>query len=95
TEHNKSRPPMEKVIRHADGLMISTLEWSAIKVSARMIKNELWTLPLPTDPRAREQAQTKVYYKNWYPKEWSHAVWRLEGEHYLLTLCVSHWKVEH
>jgi hypothetical protein len=86
---------MDRVIRQEDGTLISTLEWNAIKASARLLKHELRLLPTPADRRAQIQPKTKVYYKTYYPREWSHAVQRLEEEQPLLRLCSSHWKAEH
>lgn len=44
TEANKSCPLMERAVHHADGRMVSTSEYNAIKTLARMIKSELWQL---------------------------------------------------
>lgn len=44
-DSNKSRPSMDRAVRHPDGTMISDSEWSAIKASARRIANELAALP--------------------------------------------------
>jgi hypothetical protein len=86
---------MDKVIRHEDGSQINTQEWNAIKASTRMSKHELRQLPPPSDQRAQNQAQTKVYYKQYYPKEWTRITLQLEDDQPLLKLCSSHWKAEH
>ena len=44
---NASRPSMEKAIHHGDGTMITSSEWSAIKVSACAVKADLLSLSLP------------------------------------------------
>jgi hypothetical protein len=45
TESNKSRPAMDRAIRHPDGRMVCDVEWNAIKASARLIVHELASLP--------------------------------------------------
>ena len=95
TKSNKSRPPMDRVVRREDGSLISTLEWNAIKASAWLLKHELRLLPTPTDRQAQLQAKTKVYYRSYHSREWLRAVQWLEEEQPLLRLCASHWKAEH
>jgi hypothetical protein len=95
TESNKSRPPMDRVIHHEDGSQITSQEWNTIKASARMLKYELRQLPLPLDRRAQIQSKTKVFYKQYYPKEWTRMILQLEEDQPLLKLCCSHWKAEH
>lgn len=86
---------MDRVIRHEDGSQITSQEWNAIKASARMLKYELRQLPLPLDRRAQNQSKTKVFYKQYYPKEWTRMILQLEEDQPLLKLCCSHWKAEH
>jgi len=71
------------------------LEWNAIKASAHLLKQKLRTLPTPMDWQTQIQAKTKVYYKTFFPREWTCIIQWLEEEQPLLRLCVSHWKVEH
>jgi hypothetical protein len=92
---NTSRPSMEKAIRHGDGTMITSSEWSAIKVSARAVKADLLSLPLPRDRRAKDQSRTKVYFRTYFRREWDSAVAKLESHQPLLALCSSHWKADH
>jgi hypothetical protein len=40
---------MEQAIRHADGTLITTSEYAAIKATGRMIKTELLSLPPSRD----------------------------------------------
>jgi len=86
---------MEKALRHADGTMITSSEWSAIKVSARAVKADLLSLPPPQDWRAKDQSRTKVYFCTYFRHEWDSAVAKLESYQPLLALCSSHWKVDH
>ena len=87
--------PMDQVIRHEDGSLISTLEWNTIMASACLIKHKLRLISTPTDRRAQSQPKTKVYYRTFHTQEWMHAVQHLEEEQLLLKLCTSHWKAEH
>jgi hypothetical protein len=91
-ESNKSRPPMDRVIRLKDSRQISA---QAIKASARMLKYELRQLPPPLDQQAHNQAKMKVFYKQYHPKEWTHIILQLEDDQPLLKLCSSHWKAEY
>jgi hypothetical protein len=92
---NTSRPSMEKALRHDDGTMITSSEWSAIKVSARAVKADLLSLPPPRDQRAKDQSRTKVYFRTYFRREWDSAVAKLESYQPLLALCSSHWKADH
>jgi hypothetical protein len=92
---NASRPSMEKAIRHNDGTMITSSEWSAIKVSARAVKADLLSLRPPRDRRAKDQSRTKVYFRTYFRHEWDSALAKLESYQPLLALCSSHWKADH
>lgn len=92
-ETNRSRPSMNRAIRHPDGTMITDSEWSAIRASARRITNELGGLP--DSSRQSRMRRTKTYYRTFHPREWTHAVMRLEAEQPLLKLCSSNWKADH
>jgi len=92
---NASRPSMEKALRHANATMITSSEWSAIKVSARAVKANLLSLPPPRDRRAKDQSHTKVYFRTYFRREWDSAVAKLESYQPLLALCSSHWKADH
>ncbi|KAF8816024.1 hypothetical protein BYT27DRAFT_7027805, partial [Phlegmacium glaucopus] len=96
-ESNKSRPSMDRAIRHPDGTMISDSEWSAIKASARRIANELSALPdhIHGSSRQARMRKTKMYYQTHYAKDWASALLRLEAEQPLLKLCASNWKADH
>ena len=94
TESNKSRPAMERAIRHSDGRMITDSEWNAIKASARMIKYELHQLPAPQQRLSKER-WTKMYYRTNHPMQWQAAITKLETMQPLLQLCASHWKADH
>jgi hypothetical protein len=86
---------MAKAIRHPDGRMITTSEWNAIRVSARMIKNELRQLPASQHRAAKGRRKTKMYYRTYHFKEWMDAIRKLEGEQPLLALCAFNWKADH
>ena len=92
-ESNKSRPSMDRAVRHPDGSTITDSEWSAIKVSARRIVNEL--SQLPDSNRQAKMRKTKSFYRSQHPKEWTNAIARLEAEQPLLRLCSSNWKADH
>ena len=93
-DSNKSRPSMDRAIRHQDGTMVTNMEWSAIKASARRIANELAGLPDPTNRQARMR-RTKMFYRTYHARAWTHAISRLEDEQPLLKLCSSNWKADH
>jgi hypothetical protein len=95
TPGNISRPSMLEAIRHQDGRMISSAEYSAIRGSASMIKRELLLLPKPRDRRAQGRRKTKAYFRTWHPEEWQKALRKLEGQQPLLALCAAHWKADH
>jgi len=92
TEFNKSRPAMDRAIRHENGTMISLSEWNAIKGSARMIRYELQKLPVSDRRGAPKKRRGKVYYRSHHPKEWAEAIAKLERLQPLLMLCTSNWK---
>ena len=94
-ESNKSRPSMDRAIRHPDGTMISNSEWSAIRSSARRIANELRSLPDSGTSRQARMQRTKMYYRTHHPRDWTAAIMRLETEQPLLKLCSSNWKADH
>lgn len=92
---NTSRPPMEKCIRDENGNKITPGEWSAIKVSSRMLVHDLLSLPKSKDRRAIGQSKTKKYFKAWHREEWYTAVSKLETQQPILALCAAHWKADH
>jgi hypothetical protein len=92
-DSNKSRPSMDRAVRHPDGTMISDCEWSAIKASARRIANELSALP--DSFRQARMRRTKGYYRTHHARDWTRAILRLEAEQPLLKLCSSNWKADH
>ena len=94
-ESNKSRPSMDRAIRHPDGTMINDSEWSAIKSSARRIANELLALPDCGSVRQAKMQKTKTYYQTNHAKDWTRSITRLETEQPLLKLCASNWKADH
>lgn len=92
---NRSRPPMDKAVRTADGRMVTKGEWRAIKATARMIiTTELTKLPVPTNSVARKGERTKTWYKTHYPIEWNAAIMQMEAQQPLLALCAAHWKAD-
>jgi hypothetical protein len=95
TPTNASRPPMEHAIRHPDGTMISSSEWSAIKATARMVKSDLLSLPPSRDRRAKDRQKTKTYFRTYHPREWESALDKMETQQPLLALCSAHWKADH
>ena len=92
-DSNKSRPSMDRAVRHPDGTMISDNEWSAIKASSRRIANEL--AALPDSSRQARMRRTKMYYRTYHAREWTKAILRLETEQPLVKLCSSNWKADH
>ena len=92
-DSNKSRPSMDRAVRHPDGTMISDSEWSAIKASARRIANELGALP--DTARQARMRRTKMYYRTHHARDWTAAILRLETEQPLLSYCSSNWKADH
>jgi hypothetical protein len=87
---------MERAIRHPDGSMISNGEWSAIRTSARRIKETLYQLERPRQIRGRGQPpKTKSYFRKYFPAQWRAAIQEWEAEQPLLALCTANWKAEH
>jgi hypothetical protein len=86
---------MEQAIRHADGTLITTSEYAAIKATGRMIKMELLSLPPSRDRRAKDRQKTKTYFRTYYPKEWDAALMKMETQQPLLALCAARWKADH
>ena len=86
---------MEQAIHHADGNMISSGEWAAIKAMARVIKMDLLSLPTPTSRHAKDQKKTKMYFRTFFHKEWANAITKMESQQPLLALCAAHWKADH
>lgn len=96
TESNKSRPAMEKAVRHEDGTLINAGEWRAIKANARVIVNrDLLPLPIPRNTPLSMKKKTKTFFTRYYLKQWNDAVLKLEEHEPLLALCAAHWKAEH
>ena len=86
---------MEQAIRHPDGTMITSGEWTAIKATARMIRADLLALPPPRDKRAKDRPKTKTYYRSFFLKDWDTALEKMEQHQPLLALCAAHWKADH
>jgi hypothetical protein len=84
---------MDRAVRHPDGGLITDSEWSAIRVSARRIVNELSGLPVSN--RQAKLRKTKMFYRTHHAREWTNAIARLEAEQPLLKLCASNWKADH
>jgi len=96
TESNKSRPAMEKAVRHEDGMLINAGEWRAIKANVRVIASrDLLPLPIPRNTPISMKKKTKTYFTRYYLKQWNDAVLKLEEQEPLLALCAAHWKAEH
>ncbi|KAL6304550.1 hypothetical protein BKA93DRAFT_825718 [Sparassis latifolia] len=57
TVANPERIPMDQAIRHENGDLISSAEWHAIQTTARVVKNELLSLPPPQDPMLKMEKQ--------------------------------------
>jgi hypothetical protein len=95
TESNKSRPAMDRAIRHPDGSMVCDVKWNAIKASARLIVHELASLPQAESNHIAKVQKTKVFYRSQYPRQWRTAIQQLEDQQPLLKLCASNWKVDH
>jgi len=86
---------MEWAVRHLDGSLITSNEWTAIKASARLIKAQLLLLGPPRDQCTQSRRKTKAYFRKYFPKEWEAALLKLEMQQPLLRLCGSYWKAEH
>ncbi|KAL6302226.1 hypothetical protein BKA93DRAFT_737373, partial [Sparassis latifolia] len=69
--------------------------WYAIQTTARVVKNELLSLPPPRDRRYRNIKRTKKVFKAAYPREWEAAMLKMEKQQPLLALCSDHWKAEY
>lgn len=98
SEQNKSRPPMDKVIRNQDGTMITHAEWEDIKTSARVLRNQLLSLPHPkrcADAEPANNLKRKRYFTDNHGTEWQRARTALEKRHPILTLCNKNWKADH
>lgn len=96
SEGNLSRPPMGRVLRHADGTDISTGEYNAIKATAHAIIYDLNELPIPPGKaHLKGKNRTMRFYKSNMVREWNQAVLDAERQQELLRLCSAHWKAEH
>ncbi|GBE78330.1 hypothetical protein SCP_0112150 [Sparassis crispa] len=95
TVANPERIPMDQAVRHENGDLISSAEWHAIQTTARVVKNELLSLPPPRDRRYRNIKRTKKVFKAAYPHEWEAAMLKMEKQQLLLALCSDHWKAEY
>ncbi|GBE83672.1 hypothetical protein SCP_0507270 [Sparassis crispa] len=87
--------PMDQAVRHENGDLISSAEWHAIQTTARVVKNELLSLPPPRDRQYRNIKRTKKVFKAAYPHEWEAAMLKMEKQQPLLALCSDHWKAEY
>ncbi|KAL6306926.1 hypothetical protein BKA93DRAFT_816166 [Sparassis latifolia] len=88
TVANPERIPMDQAIRHEN-------EWHTIQTTARVVKNELLSLPPPRDRRYHNIKRTKKVFKAAYPREWEAAMLKMEKQQPLLALCSDHWKAEY
>ncbi|EGO28952.1 hypothetical protein SERLADRAFT_432960 [Serpula lacrymans var. lacrymans S7.9] len=86
TAQNPAQPAIECAVRHADGTMISSEEWTAIKATTRVTQNKLEQLPLP---KCRSQKWSRNYYQSVYPAQWAAIIQEMEQQQPLLTLCFS------
>ncbi|KAF8266666.1 hypothetical protein EI94DRAFT_1802865 [Lactarius quietus] len=93
---NKSRPPMQDIIQHKDGQVITVDKWKLIRQSAVVIAHAhldvLSTSHLP--PSAASLPRKIVFYRCHFLKEWLQAVRALEVLAPLLSLCGGTWKAE-
>lgn len=75
---------MQRAIRHYNGSMISPGEWSAIRASARLVKEDLLKLPVPR--KAKQEAggepvsKTKSHFRRYRHPDWNNALARLEAK---------------
>jgi hypothetical protein len=91
---NLSRPPMQRAIRREDGVIISDLEWQAIRQSAGIVARSHME-PLKQDPRAVvAKMHKKGFVKKHFPDEWFGALIALERSAPLLSLCARNWKAD-
>jgi hypothetical protein len=88
TKTNKSRPTMEKALRHEDGSMISHTAWVLIKDTARRAIGTHLT-------KLNADKPSKRYLRTHHTVAWSKAIAFLEIARPLVGLCAGHWKAEH
>ena len=88
TKTNKSRPTMEKALRHEDGTMISHAAWVLIKDTARRAIGTHLT-------KLHAEKLSKKYFRTHHTVAWSKAIAFLEVARPLVGLCAGHWKAEH
>jgi hypothetical protein len=91
TRATKSRPSMEKCIRHPNGRPIVRYEWRRIMTSAKQVIQEVLRPLTPADT----PLNTRTFYKSMHPDAWQSAVVGLEAKEPLVALCAFHWKAEH
>ncbi|KAF8256522.1 hypothetical protein EI94DRAFT_1822438 [Lactarius quietus] len=93
---NTSQPPMQHIIWHEDGWLITLEEWKSIQQSVVLVAHT-WLDVLSTGhlpPSATSVPQKKVFYRHHFLKEWLQALRELELLTPLLSLCGSTWKAE-
>ncbi|KAH9012068.1 hypothetical protein EDB84DRAFT_1569379 [Lactarius hengduanensis] len=85
---------MQRMIRHEDGVVISDLEWQAIRQSAGIVACSHME-PLKQDPRAvLAKMHKKGFVKKHFPDEWFAALIALERSAPVLSLCARNWKAD-
>jgi hypothetical protein len=89
---NISHPPMQRAIRHEDRSMLSEAEWKAIRHSTMIvIRSNLDVLTPAAQARAHQPCK-KMYFKRYFPTEWTQALHELESLAPLLSLCTGEYK---
>ena len=91
TAANEARVALHKIIRHANGTMITNSAVKAITSRARPIVNKILAR-VPSHIQHKEIG--KVYFRTTYPTEWDAGCEELETAQPLLRLCAGHWKAE-
>ena len=93
TASNMSHPPMQCVICHENGEMVTDVEWKAIWQSAILVAHtHFYPLILTSQTK---QTQKKMHFKWYFETEWAVALQELKSLAPLLSLCAREYKANH
>ena len=93
---NKSHLPMQLVVQHMDGTLITTNKWKVIhELAVTIVSTHLHCLPIRHLPSSAVcQLWKMAFYQCYFLKEWQQAVRELEVLAPLLSYCGTTWKAE-